>query len=148
MLGVLALGVAGFGFAPACGSNEGDSEPPSFEVEPGQVVTSASGHLSVSVWTAPTPPIKGVNALRFRVVDGTGATVGAAAVSATAWMPAHGHGTSVKPAVTDVGGGVYDVTRVVFFMDGRWEVRGAVMDPAGTVDPVVDSFVAAFDVVP
>jgi hypothetical protein len=124
-----------------CGGELPESAPPAFDVQPGQVVPSTSGRLTVSVWTAPSPPVKGVNALRFGLADGTGGAVEAADVSATAWMPAHGHGTSVKPAINEVGGGLYEVTRVVFFMDGRWEVRGEVKDAAG-----VEPFVATFDV--
>jgi hypothetical protein len=132
--------VSSLGLA-ACGEPR-PSGPPEFEVEPGQIVTSASGRLVLSVWTAPAPPVKGVNALRLRIVDAAGAAVDGDSVQATTWMPAHGHAASVAPTVTPRGDGVYDLDRVVFFMDGRWELRGDATDLSGTGD----AFLATFDV--
>jgi hypothetical protein len=86
--------------------------------------------------------VKGVNALRLSFSDGTTA-VSASDVSATVWMPAHGHGTSVKPTFDAVEEGAFEAARVVFFMDGRWEVRGELRESPGGA---TDSFIAAFDV--
>lgn len=124
-----------------CGAATPAGGPPAFEVEPNLTVQSASGLLSIRVWTAPSPPVKGVNGLRLAFSDGAGA-VAASDVSATVWMPAHGHGTSVKPTFDEVEEGAFEAARVVFFMDGRWEVRGELKETAGGAD----SFVAAFDV--
>jgi hypothetical protein len=141
LLGSFAAVICG-ALVAGCGGEVPAAGPPVFEIEPGAVLTSASGLVSVSVWTSPAPPTKGLNAVRFRVVDAGGAPLDGAGVSATVWMPAHGHGTSVKPSVTERGDGVYDVERVVFFMDGHWEVRSTFTDGAGAVD----GFVATFDV--
>ena len=127
--------------AAGCGAPDGRGVP-EFGVEPGQVVASAPGASTVSVWTAPAPPAKGVNAVRLRIVDAGGEPVEGGALRATAWMPAHGHGASVVPSVTEVGGGVYDLSRVVFFMEGRWELRGELMGVGGAPD----GFLATFDV--
>lgn len=130
-----------------CGAATSAGDPPPFEVEPSLVVASASGRLSISVWTSPSPPVKGVNALRVALADGAGSPVAASDVSAVAWMPAHGHGTSVTSAFDDVGGGAYEAARVVFFMDGRWELRGELTEAAGSGQgSLADSFVATFDV--
>lgn len=124
-----------------CGGATPAGGPPAFEVEPNLIVQSTSG-LSVSVWTAPSPPVKGVNALRLAFSDGAG-PVAASDVSATVWMPAHGHGTSVKPTFDAAEEGAFEAARVVFFMDGRWEVRGELRESPGGA---TDSFIAAFDV--
>jgi hypothetical protein len=137
---LLAACLAGCGGEPA---SNGDGAPPVFQAQPSLTVTTASGNLTVNLWTSPSPPVKGVNALRFAFVDHQGAPVQAAGVTATAWMPAHGHGTSVTPSVNEVDVGVYEATRVVVFMDGRWEIRGQVTDDA---EPQSETFVATFDV--
>jgi hypothetical protein len=134
---IAAALLAGCGATPA-------GAPPEFEVEPSLILPSASGRLSISLWTAPSPPVKGVNALRVALADGAGAPVAASDLSAVVWMPAHGHGTSVKSSFDDVGGGTYEAGHVVFFMDGRWEVRGELTEAAG--GGLADSFVATLDV--
>jgi hypothetical protein len=118
------------------------SGAPSFADEPMQALTSASGRLSVEVWTWPSPLTKGVDAVRLRVTGADGAPVDGAGVSATPWMVAHGHGTSVVPRVTERGAGIYDVEEISFYMAGRWELRGAIVDPAGAAD----TFTAPLDV--
>jgi hypothetical protein len=41
----------------------------------------------------------------------------------TTWMPAMGHGASVKPTVVSEKPGIFRVENVVFSMPGTWEVR-------------------------
>jgi hypothetical protein len=135
---LLALVLAGSG----CGADAAVAGAPVFEGEPAARLASASGRLAASVWTWPSPPVKGTNALRFEVVDGAAAPVSASAATATTWMPAHGHSTSVKPAVTPGPDGTYEVAPVVLFMAGRWNVRLDLTDAGGTVDELV----AAIDV--
>jgi hypothetical protein len=117
------------------------SGAPEFADAPAQTLTSASGRLSVTVWTWPYPLTKGVDAVRFHVAAGD-VPVDGAEVSATPWMVAHGHGTSVVPQVTPRGGGVYDVEGISLYMTGRWELRAAIVDPAGGAD----TFTAPLDV--
>jgi hypothetical protein len=144
--------------ASGCGDPlAGEAGPPVFGAEPAQVVTSDGGGLVVKVWTAPSPPTKGSNAMRLLVSDADGAVVDDAALRAMVWMPAHGHGASVMPTVTRTDPGVYEVAPVVFYMEGRWELRGetTVTNGAGAggdsgtdsrIDSRIDSFVATFDV--
>jgi hypothetical protein len=138
--------IAAAALLTACGAATSPGDPPPFEIEPSVVIPSASGRLSISLWTAPSPPVKGVNALRVSLADSAGAPVAASDVTAVAWMPAHGHGTAVKSEFEDVGGGAYEATHVVFFMDGRWEVRGELKEAAAAQGSLADSFVATFDV--
>ena len=57
----------------------------------------------------------------FRVsLDPLADEAAAAVVGASAFMPAHGHGTSI-PVVTETDGG-YRVSELMLFMPGRWEV--------------------------
>jgi hypothetical protein len=130
-----AVLAGGCGEAPA-------AAPPSFADPPAATIASASGGLTITIWTSPSPLTKGAGAVRFEIADGTAAAVEGAALTATAWMPAHGHGASVTPSVTERGGGVYDVDGLLFYMTGRWEVRSELVDAAGGSD----AFTAAFDV--
>jgi hypothetical protein len=41
-------------------------------------------------------------------------------------MPAMGHGTSVKPATEPMGNGTYVVSRVNFYMGGKWDLRTSI----------------------
>ena len=86
---------------------------------------SASGMLQVQARSLDgNPPIRGRNTLAFDVsgIDG-GASVEGLELTLTPWMPAMGHGTSIRPAVTDIGGGHYRADNVVLFMPGLWELR-------------------------
>ena len=55
----------------------------------------------------------------------------------TAFMPDHGHPSSVKPAATDVGGGMYEVTPLYLFMAGYWEVTLTFVPPGGVKQAIV-----------
>jgi hypothetical protein len=114
--------------------------PPSFDGPPAATVPSVSGHLSITVWTSPWPPIKGSDAVRFEIVDGAGVPLEQAALTASAWMPAHGHGSSVMPRATERGAGIYDVDGLLFYMSGRWEVRAEIVDAAGAADALTAMF--------
>ena len=41
-------------------------------------------------------------------------------------MPAHGHGASVEPTVSETMPGVYVATPLDFFMAGNWELMTAI----------------------
>ena len=45
-------------------------------------------------------------------------------------MPAHGHGASVEPTVTEISPGTYVATPLDFFMAGEWELRTAITNAA------------------
>ena len=56
------------------------------------------------------------------------------------WMPAHGHGTSVSPTITETAPGTFVATPLYLFMPGSWELR---ITTSGTVD---DTAKAAFEI--
>jgi YtkA-like protein len=87
--------------------------------------TSTSGLLTVSARTLDDqPPTRGANPFDIEVVRAEdGAAVEGLALTLTPWMPAMGHGTSVRPVVSDVGAGHYLAENVYLFMPGLWELR-------------------------
>jgi len=123
ILALLAIGFA----AMACGcSSDAVSDPGTISETAAAVVTSDQGSLNISVHSAPeTQPTRGVNTLRLvvtRVSDGT--PVSGLALDVVPWMPAMGHGASVKPSVEPgPDPGSYDVHNVALFMPGLWEIR-------------------------
>ena len=109
-----------------CGSSSSDDSPMNFGTVPASSVSSDSGALKIDLLSAPdATPTRGVNSLRFvvtHVADGTPAT--GLDLDVTPWMPAMGHGASVKPTVTpEAEPGVYTATNVSLFMPGLWEIR-------------------------
>lgn len=55
-----------------------------------------------------------------------------AALDVDAAMPAHGHGMNYRPVVQRTGPGRYRVRGLMLHMPGRWVLRFAVRDDAGT----------------
>jgi hypothetical protein len=47
------------------------------------------------------------------------------------FMPAHGHGASVAPTVSETAPGIYVATPLDFFMAGHWELMTAMSRVAG-----------------
>ncbi|MGZ3417965.1 MAG: FixH family protein [Polyangiales bacterium] len=79
--------------------------------------------LSLKILDAtPAPPSKGDNAWNLALSDAGGAPVSGATITVKTWMPDHGHGSSIVPAVADSGGGKYALTRLNLFMPGIWEI--------------------------
>ena len=90
-----------------------------------------AGTLSVKLLDSdPGPPIKGTNTMMLEVLDPGGQPVDGATITVTPWMPDHGHGSAVKPAVTALGGGKYSVANVYLVMAGLWQIKVDVQ-PAG-----------------
>jgi hypothetical protein len=124
---ILAI-VASALFAAAC-SSSGTSDTGTFGETPASVLTSDTGTHRIAVHSAPdAQPSRGLNSLRLvvtRVADGTPAT--GLEVDVVPWMPAMGHGASVKPIVkADAEPGVYTVENVNLFMPGLWEIRATI----------------------
>jgi hypothetical protein len=91
---------------------------------------TASGGMSIELMNAtPAPPQKESNALVLKVVAAGGAPVDGATLSVVPFMPDHGHGSSVKPTVTPMGGGLYDVSNVYLPMPGLWRLTVTVQMP-------------------
>ncbi len=114
--------------------------PPSFAADPSQTLTSDSGALRVAVRFAPDPPAVGSNAVELTFTDANGAGRSGLGLSVVPWMPAHGHGTSVDPMVTETTPGTFVAAPVYLFMPGSWELR---ITTSGTVD---DTAKAAFEI--
>lgn len=128
---VAILGPSATGLSSGC-SSAGASDPGAISETAAAVVTSDGGSFTISVHSAPdAEPTRGVNTLRLvvtRVADGTPAS--GLALDVVPWMPAMGHGTSVKPAVEPgPDPGSYTVTNVNLFMPGLWEIRTTIGGP-------------------
>ncbi len=71
----------------------------------------------------PAPPQRGQNAWQVAVADLAGAPQAGCAVSATVFMPEHGHGSPVPPTVVESEtAGEYALTGIDLFMPRLWEV--------------------------
>ena len=116
------VGVAVIGLG--CNGQSAPSDPTlDFAGQPALTVASASGALNVAVWWSPPHPTVGYDATQLAITDSTGAPVSGLRLTIVPWMPAHGHGASVEPAVTETGPGLYVATPLDFFMSGTWQLR-------------------------
>ena len=123
-----------------CGGEE-TTDPPMDETPGLMVGQSLSGTaLTVAVTAAvPDPPIRSdVNVWQFTVTDGDGEPIAGCAVAVDPTMPAHGHGTTPVPTITEMEGaaGVYEARPLNLFMPGEWAIAVQV-DCAGVQDEVV-----------
>ncbi len=129
--------------AAACGgSSSDDASGAGFPRDPYAVATSDSGALHIEVRTAPTqPPPRGTCTIELFVTDTTGAARDGLTIDVVPWMPAMGHGASVKPTITARGNGRYVLTNVSLFMPGTWELRttfsGSLSDHASASIPIL-----------
>jgi hypothetical protein len=91
-------------------------------------VASQSGALQFEVGTSPEqPPTRGLSTVSLEITDAqSGEPKDGLELTVVPWMPAMGHGTSVKPAIDAVGGGQYVVSRVNMYMGGAWDLRIAI----------------------
>jgi hypothetical protein len=140
-LGLGGLGLAGLllsaALVGACGGSAGSGggQPVlEFSGPSALTVASASGQLNVGVRWSPSPPAIGLDASELTVTDASGAAATGLALTMLPWMPAHGHGTSTTPVVTETAPGVYVATPIDFYMAGQWELRTTI---AGAVDDMV-----------
>ena len=53
------------------------------------------------------------------MTDAAGAPKDGLDLAVVPWMPAHGHGASVKPTIVAMGNGKYLALNVSFFMPGQ-----------------------------
>lgn len=110
-------------------SSAGASDPGAFAETPATVLTTDTGSYRIALHSAPdAQPSRGVNSLRLvvtKMADGSPAP--GLDVDVVPWMPAMGHGASVKPTVQrGAEPGVYTVTNVNLFMPGLWEIRATI----------------------
>ena len=138
---VLAAGCASACLcALGCGGESSGAEtpPPVFSGAPALSVVSASGALGTAVRFSPEAPVVGLDAAELTITDASGAAVGGLTVVVVPWMPAHGHGSSTRPTVSEQAPGVYVATPINFFMPGEWELRTTLSGPIDdTVTPAV-----------
>ena len=124
-----------------CGGGATTPDMPAlvFNGPPALTVPSASGALSVGIWWSPAQPTVGYDAAQLAITDGTGAPVTGLAITIVPWMPAHGHGASVYPTVSETTPGVYVATPLDFFMAGNWELMTAMSGATDdSAEPTVD----------
>jgi len=98
-----------------------------FSGQPALTVASASGALNLAVWWSPAHPTVGYDATQLAITDSAGAPVSGLTLTIVPWMPAHGHGASVEPAVTETAPGTYVATPLDFFMSGTWQLRTTIV---------------------
>src|SRR5580704_6896723 len=97
-----------------------------FPGAPALTMASASGQLNIGIWWSPPQPTVGYDATQLAITDATGAPVTGLTLTIVPWMPAHGHGASVLPTVSETAPGVYVATPLDFFMAGDWELMTAI----------------------
>jgi hypothetical protein len=130
----------------ACGGESGPTDIADFgdastvmplaDAGPYGEIMSESGALRFEIRTGPTqPPTRGVSTVWLTVSDvESGEPATGLELAVVPWMPAMGHGTSVKPAIEAVSDGQFVVSRVNLYMGGKWDLRiaisGAVTDRA------------------
>jgi len=132
-------GLASAYLASACGGTP--NEDYSFPTESLVALKSDSGRQLVEVRTAPEqPPTRGNVWMQLSITDAmTGAPEVGLDVTAVPWMPAMGHGTSVKPTIVEASPGIYEIQNLSLFMPGTWEIRTQFTGPAADhVTPTFD----------
>jgi hypothetical protein len=143
---LLALFAALAGVGCGAGATTPDMPALVFPGPPALTVPSASGALGVAVWWSPAQPTVGYDAAQLAITDATGAPVTGLTLTIVPWMAAHGHGSSVEPAVSETAPGVYVATPLDFFMSGHWELMSAISRPAGSAEAIDDSAEPTVDV--
>jgi YtkA-like len=135
-----ATGAGGTGPASLC-----ESDPRALVYAVGLESKAQDGAVTVRFVDAqPAPPAKGNNIWTVEVLDAHGAPIDGATIVTTAYMPDHGHYSSIKPTSTPTGSpGTYTVTPVNLFMPGIWQVTLQVEPPQGAPDSVVFTFCIA-----
>ena len=125
----------------SCGAETMPQPPPvSFAADPDQTLVSDSGALRIEVRFSPRPPTVGTDAVQLSFRDANGSDASGLALTVVPWMPAHGHGTSVNPTVTETAPGTFVAMPLYLFMPGSWELR---MTTGGSVD---DTAKVAFEI--
>jgi hypothetical protein len=125
LLVAAALALAGAG----CGDGTNTSSQPDL---------AARGLMVLTVATTPDPPRTGQNTMTIDVKRADGQPVTGAQLTVDPQMPAHGHGSTEVPQITDEGQGRYRAFPVTFQMPGAWRVTIVVKAGADTETKIVD----------
>ncbi|HEY4156710.1 MAG TPA: FixH family protein [Polyangiaceae bacterium] len=132
--------LATLGLLSACSGGAAPSEANAeYSAAPLLDLKSDTG-LDVEVRTLPLqPPALGTSSVELTITDtATELPESGLDIKTVPWMPAMGHGTSVTPTVAETAPGVYEISGVVLFMPGTWELRTTL---SGSVtDQVVPTF--------
>jgi YtkA-like len=100
--------------------------------------TSDSGAFqAVLLEGVPAPPARGTNTWTLKIIDAEGVAQDGLAMTVAPYMPDHRHPSTIKAAVTPIGGGEYSMAPLYFFMPGYWEIRLTVQPAGGAVDKIV-----------
>ena len=111
-----------------------------YSAAPLLALASDSAAFEVEIRTLPSqPPVLGVSSVQMVVREPeSDAPVSGLELEVVPWMPVMGHGSSVEPVATEIEPGTYELTGVVMFMPGTWQLRTTL---AGAVtDHVVPTF--------
>jgi hypothetical protein len=130
--------------AVALAASAASCASPGVDLDSGPLVqvaqaTSGTGAYDVTVLAHSPMPVRGNHTVQL-VVTTSGAPADDLALTIVPWMPAMGHGTSVQPTVTPLGGGAYQLDDVDLFMAGLWELRTTIASPKPDADYVAPSF--------
>jgi len=82
-----------------------------------------NGEFSVEVLFPDKKVEMGVNRVDLIIHNKQDKDVTGARITVAPWMPSMGHGVMEKPVVNEKGGGLYNLSNVVFSMTGDWELR-------------------------
>lgn len=77
--------------------------------------------LTLAASTDPDPAQTGVVLVQLEADWASGEAV-TEGLTVVAWMPAHGHGATAEPRLSNLGDGAWEVT-VEFAMAGLWELQ-------------------------
>ena len=133
------LAVALLTGSAACSSGQTQSAT-GFPAQALVVAASISQRLTLELRSAPAqPPTRGDVSLELTARDTTtGELASGLLLSVTPWMPAMGHGTSDLPSVEEASPGHYQLSNLVLYMAGTWELRTHVAGQ--TPDDVTPTF--------
>jgi len=126
MLSVLILGLVSW---MGCATtqtvhDDGEMHAPMTQHYEGSIFkVTENGEFSVEVLFPDKNVEMGVNKVDLIIHNKNDKDVTGARITVAPWMPSMGHGVMEKPVVNEKGGGLYNLTNVVFSMTGDWELR-------------------------
>jgi hypothetical protein len=135
-LSLAVLGAVGCGGGDMSGMNNdgaiGCANDPRAMMYLPNMQQAGVGHLLTFVLqqSDPAPPARYNNTWTMKILNGAGAAVTGATMTATPYMPDHGHGTSVVPTITPAGD-AYTVGPLYLYMAGLWQITLQAQSTAG-----------------
>jgi len=117
------------------------SDPRAMTYTVGMAQVGSQGEVTFKLMSvSPAPPMRNDNTWQVDLVDGNGTAIEGATLSATPFMPDHGHGTPIKAEVTEDSPGHYTITPLNLWMPGIWNVTLDATPQGGTKDQAVFTF--------